>query len=64
MDLRMQIRNAKVGDSILMEVVRQQKMVKINVSVLSYQQPVVHIAQISKKNEKQQKLYDKWVLGK
>ena len=62
-DFRSMQRNAKIGDTILVEVERSSKLVKINVLITGYQQPVVHITQIPAITDKQEKLYEQWVSG-
>jgi len=63
-DFRPIIRNAKTGDTVLLEVERPTGIVKINVLILGYQQPVVHIMQKPATTGKQQKQYEQWLSGK
>ncbi len=63
-EFRPQIRNAKPGDTISMDVERQGGIINIKVLISGYQQPVVHISPISAATEKQKKLYEQWVSGK
>jgi len=63
-DFRSLQRNAKIGDTIAVEIERSSKLVKIDVLITGYQQPVVHITQLPTITEKQKKLYEKWVAGK
>jgi len=64
LDFRSIQRNAKIGDTIVVEVERPSGIQKINVLITGYQQPVVHIIQLSTINEKQRRLYEQWVSGK
>ena len=63
-DFRSIQRNAKIGDSIVVEVERPSGVQKINVLITGYQQPVVRITPMLTKTEKQKKLYEQWVTGK
>lgn len=63
-DFRTLIRNAKIGDTITMEVERPSGVTKINVLITGYQQPVVRITRISSTTAKQQKLLKDWIGGK
>jgi predicted metalloprotease with PDZ domain len=62
-DFRPLIRNAKVGDEIPIEVERKSGIFKTKVVVTSYQQPVVQINHSSNATEKQQRLYQQWILN-
>jgi len=64
MNFRTIQRNAKIGDTIVVEVQRPSGVQKINVLITGYQQPVVHITQLPTITEKQKKLYEQWVAGK
>jgi predicted metalloprotease with PDZ domain len=63
-DFRSVQRNAKIGDTIVVEVERKTEIQKINVLITGYQQPVVHITQMQTVTGKQKKLYDQWMSGK
>lgn len=63
-DFRSIQRNAKIGDSIVVEVERPSGVQKINVLITGYQQPVVRITPMPTITEKQKKLYEQWVTGK
>jgi predicted metalloprotease with PDZ domain len=63
-DFRPLIRNAKLGDTILIEIERPSGVRKTNVLIGSYQQPVVHISEIPVTTEKQHNLYMQWLSGK
>jgi predicted metalloprotease with PDZ domain len=63
-DFRQEQRNAKIGDTIVVEVERQSGVKKINVLITGFQQPVVHITQMTTLTEKQKKLFEQWVNGK
>jgi len=63
-DFRAFIRNAKIGDTISVEVKRNSGVRKINVFITSYQQPVVKLTQSANRTAKQQKLFDQWLAGK
>jgi predicted metalloprotease with PDZ domain len=62
-DFRSLIRNAKIGDTIAVEVKRNSKIFKSNVVITTYQQPVVKISQLPNHTEKQQKLFEQWLTG-
>jgi S1-C subfamily serine protease len=62
-DFRNQIRTAKIGDSVSMEMVRSSKPVKIDVLVSGYLQPVVHLTQLPAQTEKQKRLFSQWSLS-
>jgi hypothetical protein len=64
MDFRSIQRNAKIGDTIVVAVERPSGIQKINVLITGYQQPVVHMIQMTTINEKQRRLYEQWVSGK
>ena len=64
MDFRTIQRNAKIGDTIVVEVQRPTGVQKINVLITGYQQPVVRITQLPAITEKQRRLYEQWVIGK
>ncbi|HEX3168359.1 MAG TPA: PDZ domain-containing protein [Chitinophagaceae bacterium] len=64
LDFRSIQRNAKIGDTIVVEVQRQSGVQKINVLLTGYQQPVVQITQMPAITEKQRRLYEQWVSGK
>jgi len=64
LDFRSIQRNAKIGDTIVVEVERAPGVQKINVLITGYQQPVVHITQMPTITEKQKRLYEQWVKGK
>ena len=57
-------RNAKVGDTIVVEVQRPSGDQKINVLISGYQQPVVRITQMATIAEEQKRLYEQWISGK
>jgi predicted metalloprotease with PDZ domain len=63
-DFRSLIRNSKIGDTIVVEVKRNTGVYKANVIITSYQQPVVKISNIANRTEKQQRLFDQWMVGK
>jgi predicted metalloprotease with PDZ domain len=63
-DFRQVLRNSKVGDTMVVEVERQSGIKKINVLITGFQQPVVHITQMTTLTEKQKRLYGQWVNGK
>jgi predicted metalloprotease with PDZ domain len=63
-DFRPIQRNAKIGDTIVVEVQRPSGVQKISVLISGYQQPFVHIAQMPTITEKQKRLYDQWMAGK
>ena len=63
-DFRSIQRNAKIGDSIVVEVERPSGVQKINVMITGYQQPVVNITPMPTITEKQKRLYEHWVTGK
>lgn len=63
LDFRSIQRNAKIGDTIVVEVERPSGIQKINVLITGYQQPVVHITKLSTINEKQKRLYGQWMSG-
>ena len=62
-DFRPLIRNAKVGDTILIEIERPTGSLKLDVIISSYQQPVVHINEMPGTTEKQRRLYAQWLKG-
>ena len=62
-DFRPFIRSAKVGDAISIEVERKNSIFKTNVVIASYQQPVVRITRSSNPTEKQQRLFQQWILN-
>ena len=64
MDFRTIQRNAKIGDTIVVEVKRPSGVQKIHVLITGYQQPFVRIAQLPAITEKQRRLYEQWVIGK
>ena len=64
MDFRSIQRNAKIGDTIVVEVERPSGVQKINVLITGYQQPVVRITQLPTITEKQKRLYEQWLSGK
>ena len=64
MEFRSIQRNAKIGDTIIVEVQRPSGTQKINVLITGYQQPVVRITQVPAITEKQKRLYEQWVAGK
>ncbi|HKC37223.1 MAG TPA: PDZ domain-containing protein [Chitinophagaceae bacterium] len=57
-------RNAKIGDTIVVEVQRPSGVQKINVLITGYQQSVIHITQMPALTEKQKRLYEQWASGK
>ena len=63
-DFRTLIRNAKIADTVTIEIQRPSGLAKINVLVTSYQQPVVRIIQLSSTTPKQQKQLEDWIAGK
>ena len=63
-DFRTMIRNAKIGDTVTVEVERPSGVAKINVLVTGYQQPVARITRMASMTAKQQKLLEDWVAGK
>jgi predicted metalloprotease with PDZ domain len=63
-DFRTMIRNAKIGDTVTVEVERPSGVAKINVLVTGYQQPVARITRITSMTAKQQKLLEDWIAGK
>lgn len=63
-DFRSIQRNAKIGETIVVEVDRSSGAQKINVLISGYQQPVVRITPMPTITEKQKKLYEQWVSGK
>jgi predicted metalloprotease with PDZ domain len=63
-EFRQLIRNAKLSDTISIDVERSARIIKINVLVSGYQQPVAHLPQLSASTEKQRKLYGQWLSGK
>jgi predicted metalloprotease with PDZ domain len=63
-DFRTIQRNAKMGDTIIVEVERATGTKKISVPIIGYQQPVVHITQIQNVTEKQKRLFDQWLEGR
>ena len=64
MDFRTIQRNAKIGDTLAVEIERSSGVQKINVLVTGYQQPVIRITPIPAATEKQKRLYQQWYLGK
>jgi len=63
-DFRQVQRNAKIGDTMVVEVERQSGVKKINVLITGFQQPVVYITQMATLTEKQKKLFEQWGNGK
>jgi predicted metalloprotease with PDZ domain len=57
------VRNARIGDTIRMEVGQTTGMRKINVIVTGYRQPVVHVENIKAPGEKPRRLYAQWQSG-
>jgi predicted metalloprotease with PDZ domain len=62
-DFRQQLRTAKIGDTIIVEVQRPTGTRKINVVVPGYKQPEVQITEINNATEKQKRLLAQWKLG-
>ena len=63
MDFRNIQRSAKIGDTITVEIERPSGVRKIDVVMKGYQQPVVRIAELPTRTDKQKKLFDQWVKG-
>ena len=63
-DFRSIQRNAKIGETIVVEIDRSSRIQKINVLITGYQQPVVRITPMPTITEKQKRLYEQWVSGK
>ncbi len=64
LDFRSIQRNAKIGETIVVEVDRSSGVQKINVLITGYQQPVVRITPMPTITEKQKRLYAQWLSGK
>jgi len=62
-DLRQLIRNAKIGDTVSVEVQKSTGLFKANVVITGYRQPVVHIEEIKNSTEKQERLFKQWLSG-
>ena len=62
--LRQIIRRIQIGDTVSIEVQRPAGIWKTNVIIAGYQQPVVHISEITVTTEKQRRLYGQWISGK
>jgi predicted metalloprotease with PDZ domain len=62
-DFRQLVRSAKRGDTIVLDIGRPAGIVRITVTISSYQQAVVHLFQSHSSTEKQQKLYRQWSAG-
>jgi predicted metalloprotease with PDZ domain len=58
------VRSAKIGDKINFEIQRPAGLWKTTVTVAGFKQPLVHIDQLNSATEKQQRLYENWILGK
>ena len=63
-DFRAIQRNAKIGDTIVVEVERSGGSKKIDVLITGFQQPVVHITQMQTATERQKRLFGQWVNAK
>src|SRR4030095_5369901 len=62
-DFRRQLRAAKIGDTIIVEVQRPTGTKKINVVVPGYKQPEVQITEINNATEKQKRILAQWKAG-
>ncbi len=60
-DFRPLIREASMGDTIIIEVQRNQARKKIYVLITSYQQPVIHINEMPNRTEQQKDFYEEWL---
>jgi predicted metalloprotease with PDZ domain len=62
-EFRQQLRTAKIGDTIIVEVQRPTGTKEINVVVAGYKQPEVQITEINDATEKQKRLLAQWKTG-
>ena len=60
-DLRRLIRNAKVGDTVVMEIQRLSVKRKVNVLITGYQQAEVHVTQLNQQTERQKNIFTQWI---
>jgi predicted metalloprotease with PDZ domain len=60
-DFRQEIRRAKIGDRVPLEIQRPFGIIKTTVTILGYRQSVIHIEQINEATERQQKLRTAWI---
>jgi predicted metalloprotease with PDZ domain len=60
-DFRQLIREAKIGDKVLVEVEQPAGKLKANVLITGYQQPEVHIVPIAGATEIQKNLFRQWI---
>ena len=60
-DFRQLIRGLKIGDTIIIEVQQPTGILKTNVLLSGYQQPEVHITELTGATEKQKRLSDQWI---
>ena len=62
-DFRQAIRGTTVGETVAMEMQRSSGIEKINVVISGYQQPDVHIQNLSNATQKQEKIFARWNNG-
>lgn len=60
-DFRQAIRGAQPGDTVVVEVRQSSRLVKTNVLITGYQQPDVHISELNRDSDKEQKLFRQWM---
>ena len=60
MDFRRILRDVKFGDIVVVEVQRPTGSLKANVLVDGYQQPEIHLSELTQRSGKQRKLFAQW----